>query len=338
MSRHANGVKRNGFGPSSRRWGSGSGGFLTVVAGVWVTVLVVFSLALFIQERNGHEYHPVGSGKSVHELRGSSAVVVKDDKSPSAAGEENDLQMLQRSVEELQLRLHALTKQQDAVPRPPLNLPEIKEDQKPAPAVVQPPAAPQQEEAPAVDTKDYDSDTSPVPLVDPTILTRTKPAFAGDVKELCGARDEGDAQLLQHVDIWDKAEMGSPRILCFSYTLSRAHDSVKKITQTWGQRCDGYLAMSDLTDPTTPSIDIKHQGPEAYDNMWQKVRSIWIYLHKHHVHDFDYFVSGGDDLYIIVENLRKYLSSEEIVKATEHGEKPIFLGRRFLPPNENVGR
>ena len=53
----------------------------------------------------------------------------------------------------------------------------------------------------------------------------------------------------------------------------------------------------------------------------------------------DYFHIGGDDLYLIVENLRLYLESEEIRLASNGGhylpngsedtQTPLFLGRRF---------
>jgi glycoprotein-N-acetylgalactosamine 3-beta-galactosyltransferase len=54
---------------------------------------------------------------------------------------------------------------------------------------------------------------------------------------------------------------------------------------------------------------------------------------------YDYFHIGGDDLYLIVENLRLYLESEEIKLASNGGhylpngsedtQTPLFLGRRF---------
>lgn len=50
---------------------------------------------------------------------------------------------------------------------------------------------------------------------------------------------------------------------------------------------------------------IKHEGPETYGNMWQKIRAIWKYISFHYKDDFDWFVLGGDDLFMIVENLRK---------------------------------
>ena len=54
---------------------------------------------------------------------------------------------------------------------------------------------------------------------------------------------------------------------------------------------------------------------------------------------YDYFHIGGDDLYVIVENLRLYLESEEIQLASNGGrylpngsedmQTPLFMGRRF---------
>jgi glycoprotein-N-acetylgalactosamine 3-beta-galactosyltransferase len=52
---------------------------------------------------------------------------------------------------------------------------------------------------------------------------------------------------------------------------------------------------------------------------------------------YDYFHIGGDDLYLIVENLRHYLESEEIQLASNGGQflpngyestqMPLFLGK-----------
>ena len=52
-------------------------------------------------------------------------------------------------------------------------------------------------------------------------------------------------------------------------------------------------------------FQIEHEGPEEYDNMWQKSRAIWKYINFHYKDDFDWFLLGGDDLFVIVENLRK---------------------------------
>jgi hypothetical protein len=73
-------------------------------------------------------------------------------------------------------------------------------------------------------------------------------------------------------------------ILCGVYCYGKMADRVQCISETWGWRCDGFLPVSTVTidDPTKTgygSVDVPHYGPEKYDNMWQKVRSILVYMY-----------------------------------------------------------
>jgi glycoprotein-N-acetylgalactosamine 3-beta-galactosyltransferase len=79
-----------------------------------------------------------------------------------------------------------------------------------------------------------------------------------------------------------------------------------------------------------PAIKILHEGPESYDNMWQKSRSIWKYIYTHYIDKFDFFLMGGDDMLYIIENLQHYLQSEEIATLITN-TNGLFLGRRFWP-------
>jgi glycoprotein-N-acetylgalactosamine 3-beta-galactosyltransferase len=107
-------------------------------------------------------------------------------------------------------------------------------------------------------------------------------------------------------------------------------------------KCDGFLVASNVTDPSIDAVNIVHEGEEAYNNIYQKVRSIWSYVYDHYYESYDWFHIGGDDLFLIVENLRYYLESEEIRTAANGGiylpnniyekpmiQTPLFLGRRF---------
>ena len=117
---------------------------------------------------------------------------------------------------------------------------------------------------------------------------------------------------------------GGPKILCMIYTMANAHSTrVRAIRETWAGACDGFLAFSTETDPRIPAISIPHDGEESYDNMWQKVRSIWRYVGKHYADDFDYFFLGGDDLFVLPQNLRSYLAT--VGSPDDHH----FIGRRF---------
>lgn len=117
------------------------------------------------------------------------------------------------------------------------------------------------------------------------------------------------------------------RVLCMMYTMEDAHETrIRAIRETWAPRCHGFLAFSTKSDPRIPAISIPHDGPEEYSNMWQKVRSIWKFVAKHYLNgnqQFDYFFLGGDDLFVIPENLQHYLTT------LGDPNDPFFVGRRF---------
>ena len=100
------------------------------------------------------------------------------------------------------------------------------------------------------------------------------------------------------------------------------------------------MVASTKTDRSLGTVNILHQGDEAYENIWQKIRSVWSYVYDNYYRHFDWFHIGGDDLYLIVENLRLYVESEAIRSAANGGKEPLndweapfqtplFLGRRF---------
>jgi len=129
------------------------------------------------------------------------------------------------------------------------------------------------------------------------------------------------------------------KIFCLVYTIEKYHDRIPPIRETWGQKCDGFMVASTKTDTNLGTVNIPHEGPEEYNNIWQKVRSMWSYIYDNYYEKYDYFHIGGDDLYLIVENLRLYLESEEIQLASNGGhylpdgsedmQTPLFMGRRF---------
>jgi len=99
------------------------------------------------------------------------------------------------------------------------------------------------------------------------------------------------------------------------------------------------MVGSNKTDAAVDAVDIPHMGPEIYRNMWQKVRSMWSYVYDYYYDKYDWFHIGGDDMYVLVENLRLYLESDEIQMASNGGaslplgnettQTPLYLGRRL---------
>lgn len=57
--------------------------------------------------------------------------------------------------------------------------------------------------------------------------------------------------------------------------------------------------------------------------MWQKIRSMFQFVGKHYLSQFDWFYMGGDDLVVFPQNLKNYL-------ATYNSSRPHYVGRRFV--------
>ncbi|KAL7529918.1 hypothetical protein ACHAXR_005802 [Thalassiosira sp. AJA248-18] len=125
-------------------------------------------------------------------------------------------------------------------------------------------------------------------------------------------------------------EVPAPKLMCLVYTMADAHSNrIRAMRETWAGGCDGFLAFSTESDPRLPAISLEHEGPEAYTNMWQKVRSIWKFIGTHYLEDFDWFFIGGDDLYVLPHNLKTYLASLTHKDGTDPKSKEYFVGRRF---------
>ena len=119
------------------------------------------------------------------------------------------------------------------------------------------------------------------------------------------------------------------KVMCIVYTHSNRHNRVRAIAETYAPKCDGFLAASNLTDPSIGAVNLLHEGPELYQNMWLKVRAIWQYVYENYANDFDFFQIGGDDHYVIPENLR-YLVSTGSWKGPWNQSQPLYLGSSVL--------
>lgn len=99
------------------------------------------------------------------------------------------------------------------------------------------------------------------------------------------------------------------------------------------------MVASTKTDKSLGTVEIPHDGEEEYENIWQKVRSMWSYIYDNYYEEYDWFHIGGEDMFLIPENLRLYVESEEIMTASNGGiflphedtkkQTPLFLGCRM---------
>ena len=144
-----------------------------------------------------------------------------------------------------------------------------------------------------------------------------------------GMEDEGGYKLLaEKIQLVAENQHNNngtnPSLLCAIYSHQGMFDLARTAALTWGSHCDGFLIFGN--GPTIPELGLlhlPHEGDESYDNMWQKVRAIWTYVHDHYVDQFDFFHLGGDDMYVLAPNLRFHLARLE----TQFPNQPIFTGQ-----------
>jgi hypothetical protein len=125
------------------------------------------------------------------------------------------------------------------------------------------------------------------------------------------------------------------KILCGIYSFPQNAHRIQAISETWGWRCDGFLPISTVTidNPAIVgygSVDVPHDGPEMYKNMWQKTRSRLAYMYDNYFGDYEYFYLVGDDTHVIVENLRRYLYTVE--QTHDVATEPLFMGALTCRP------
>ena len=80
----------------------------------------------------------------------------------------------------------------------------------------------------------------------------------------------------------DLATKSRVKIFCLVYTIESHHGKIPAIRETWGNKCDGFMVGSTKTDKALGTVNIPHEGPEEYDNIWQKVRAMWSYIYDNY--------------------------------------------------------
>ncbi|XP_071108511.1 glycoprotein-N-acetylgalactosamine 3-beta-galactosyltransferase 1-like [Haliotis cracherodii] len=113
------------------------------------------------------------------------------------------------------------------------------------------------------------------------------------------------------------------RVLCWVMTNpSNIQTKAKHVKATWGKRCNVLLFMSSEVDATLPAI--KLPVSEGRDNLWAKTKEAFKYVYSNHFNEADWFLKADDDTYVILENLRHFLSDKDT-------QQPLYYGRRFKP-------
>jgi hypothetical protein len=135
-------------------------------------------------------------------------------------------------------------------------------------------------------TTALDAQGNPGYVHDPTHLRKHPLSFtthaAGNKHDVCeepfGSGIEGTMghQGLQKIRVMSSNSNNNNKVLCLIYTHSERHDRVRAIAETYGARCDGFLAASNLTDPSIGAVNLQHEGPEECKLYIPLEGFIWI--------------------------------------------------------------
>ncbi|XP_041355761.1 glycoprotein-N-acetylgalactosamine 3-beta-galactosyltransferase 1-B-like isoform X2 [Gigantopelta aegis] len=111
------------------------------------------------------------------------------------------------------------------------------------------------------------------------------------------------------------------RVLCWVMTSPNTlQKKARVVKETWGKRCNVMLFFSSVSNSTFPVIGLNVS--EGREHLTAKTMQAFYYIYQHHLNDADWFMKTDDDTYVIVENLRYFLSSQ-------NSSRPVFFGHHF---------
>lgn len=147
--------------------------------------------------------------------------------------------------------------------------------------------------------------------------------------DLCAKNKQGNQQhkvVLDRIEILpNDSEALNTRVLCFIPIISTDHNArALDVMQTWGKRCDKLVFASNATDSDIGAVKVDIPT-EDWAHLWQKQRETMRHIWQVYGEEYDWFLKADLDTYVIVENLKAYLASEEIQSKKD---QPLILGRR----------
>lgn len=135
-------------------------------------------------------------------------------------------------------------------------------------------------------------------------------------------------QIRDHIESRAIRESSRLKLFCAIYTYSGNVNMTNAVGETWGRRCDGTLFASDVSSEDTGHFQIPtfSRYGYGYKGMIQRTRAILAYLYDYFLNDYDFFHISGDDVYMIVENMKEFLESNEAQSWESAPGQYLFAG------------
>jgi len=134
------------------------------------------------------------------------------------------------------------------------------------------------------------------------------------------------AKIRHHIET--SQEKRNVTLFCAIYTYSARVNHTIAISETWGNKCDGMLYASDHSNIETGHVHIpsNSRAKFGYRGMIQRTRAILAYIYDNFLDDYDYFHLSGDDIFMMVENMKEFLASDMVREWEEVQDQYLFAG------------
>lgn len=134
---------------------------------------------------------------------------------------------------------------------------------------------------------------------------------------------------LKLVSVKKNVDMKKIRVFCWVNTYDKNHETrARAIKETWGKKCDKLVFFSNKMDESLPAVRVV--APATHENLWKKHRQVLKLIYREYYGEYDWFYKVDDDAFVLMENLKSYLASDEIQALPK--DKPLLLGHRMTLP------
>jgi hypothetical protein len=172
---------------------------------------------------------------------------------------------------------------------------------------------------------------------DPKFLIKNPPPYQipkDELEEICKPPGQGNetiegAKHLERIRHHMETSQASRNVtlFCAIYTISAYERKSRAVSETWGKRCHGLLYASDVTNTTTGHIRLapKQKIKFTYRSMFQRVCTMMVYIYDNFLDDYDYFHFGGEDVFMMVENMKEFLASDKVKRWEQDNEDKYLM-------------
>jgi len=169
------------------------------------------------------------------------------------------------------------------------------------------------------------------------LIENPKPLVISDHERerICAAPGEGNETPLGNVALHNirnymesSKESRDVKLFCAIYTYSGGLNHTNAASETWAKKCDGVLYASDNSNLETGHVHLPSNSVSGfgYNGMVQRTRTILAYIYDNFLEDYDFFHIVGQDVFVIVENLKEFLQSNFVKDYEKVPNNHIFAG------------